>query len=722
MLLDFNLAVGWPPPARGAGAGTGGGDRPGDAGGTLAYMAPERLLAIAGPGPGPAPRPTAADRHRGDVYALGVVLLELLTGRAPAPPGPRGRAASPAGLAAAYAAARLKGAASLIREAGAPVPPGLRSILERCLAPDPADRYRRAGELAEDLDGWRNDRPLAFAPEPALRTGLVRWARRQRRALVAGTLGLAVSAGATALLWRAAEAERPVASASEFIDGDEFRARFTLADPEVKLGVSAEVAKRRLERYGVLGPGRRGDWRQRDEFRRLPAAEREELEAWLTEQGLRFAHALGERPDSPGDWQRALALLEEVAATTPLRALRDECQKLRGQLGLPEPHGAPTPAPGGRPPGWIDDYLAGAGAELTGRYGDALDAYRAVLKRRGRSLLVNYRTAAVAFTFASTLKDDRTAADRLKGYQTAADCLKVCIAQRPDSAALRVAYAASLYQLQRDGEASEQYDRAQGLDPDFAETYLSRLYVRLRLGQFDGYIRDVDRYDVVKGLRPGPRAGLPLLDLARASRATGPDATPPRRPADPNEISKRIGLANLLDSAGQRELAADEYGRILEADPDEIKAHMGRALELTKLRRSGDDREYTLVTEHPKVSSLLDEYPDAVYAFQRAASARIKQGNTDEALRTARRGLEHAERRRAVLSRTSPDLVSEMHFTLAVACVSAGPNDPRLREEARAHLSTASGLAPNYIRGRLPKFPALGALLAEPDPPLGPDF
>ena len=42
MLLDFNLAVGWRSP--------GGDDLPGDPGGTLAYMAPERLRAVAEPG------------------------------------------------------------------------------------------------------------------------------------------------------------------------------------------------------------------------------------------------------------------------------------------------------------------------------------------------------------------------------------------------------------------------------------------------------------------------------------------------------------------------------------------------------------------------------------------------------------------------------------------------------------------------------------------------
>ena len=61
MLLDFNLAVGWRSP--------GGEDLPGDTGGTLAYMAPERLRAVAQPEHAVVPK--AADRHRADLYALG---------------------------------------------------------------------------------------------------------------------------------------------------------------------------------------------------------------------------------------------------------------------------------------------------------------------------------------------------------------------------------------------------------------------------------------------------------------------------------------------------------------------------------------------------------------------------------------------------------------------------------------------------------------------------
>src|SRR5439155_10720397 len=67
MLLDFNLAA------------AGGGQTKGRAaaarvGGTLPYMAPEQLPAFRG-------GPAAAVDGRSDLYALGLILYELLTGR-----------------------------------------------------------------------------------------------------------------------------------------------------------------------------------------------------------------------------------------------------------------------------------------------------------------------------------------------------------------------------------------------------------------------------------------------------------------------------------------------------------------------------------------------------------------------------------------------------------------------------------------------------------------
>jgi serine/threonine protein kinase len=100
------------------------------AAGTLPYMAPEQLGENLGP----------VD-HRADLYSLGVVLYELLTGKRPF------RATSPMGLREEI----LKGEPETLRRIEPDVPAELERICLRCLAKRPEDRYQGADEVAADL-------------------------------------------------------------------------------------------------------------------------------------------------------------------------------------------------------------------------------------------------------------------------------------------------------------------------------------------------------------------------------------------------------------------------------------------------------------------------------------------------------------------------------------------------------------------------------------------
>ena len=94
--------------------------------GTLPYMAPEIL------------RGEAAD-GRSDLWALGVVLYELASGRLPF----EGRTG-------------FEISSIIMREPpkplGPPVPPGLWATIQRCLAKEPMQRYQRASEVQAALE------------------------------------------------------------------------------------------------------------------------------------------------------------------------------------------------------------------------------------------------------------------------------------------------------------------------------------------------------------------------------------------------------------------------------------------------------------------------------------------------------------------------------------------------------------------------------------------
>jgi tRNA A-37 threonylcarbamoyl transferase component Bud32 len=137
--------------------------------GTPRYMSPEQAAAAR----------TPVDQ-RSDVYSLGATLYELATGK------PVFEAESAGQLLEQIATAE-------------PVPPrryrpdlprDLETVLLKCLAKDPGQRYPTARELADDLRRVMNGDPVK-ARRPGLLRRMRRWAGRRRAsaALVAGAVG-----------------------------------------------------------------------------------------------------------------------------------------------------------------------------------------------------------------------------------------------------------------------------------------------------------------------------------------------------------------------------------------------------------------------------------------------------------------------------------------------------------------------------------------------------
>jgi serine/threonine protein kinase/Flp pilus assembly protein TadD len=165
MLLDFHLARAPLPPGE---------PPPPWLGGTPAYMAPEHRAALDAVRDG---RPVAAGVDgRADLFALGLVVAELLTGTRP-----------PAGAPAAW-----------LRRHNPRVSPGLADVVARCLAADPDRRYPTAAGLADDLRRHLADRPLLGVRNRSLPERWRKWRRRRpaAAALAALTLAAAFAGGA----------------------------------------------------------------------------------------------------------------------------------------------------------------------------------------------------------------------------------------------------------------------------------------------------------------------------------------------------------------------------------------------------------------------------------------------------------------------------------------------------------------------------------------------
>ena len=198
--------------------------------GTVGYMSPEQVRG-------------QAVNHRSDIFGLGVILYEMLSGNR----------AFQGATAADTMSAILKEEPADLWSTRRSLPPALGHIVHRCLEKDPAERFQSARDLAFNLE-------LLSREESGSGAALALPARKDRQWLVPVLVALAVLA-ATGLGFLAARAVRPRSDSSlpielkrltDFVGMEEFPA---LSPDGKSIAFTADVGGRRQVWVRLLAGG-----------------------------------------------------------------------------------------------------------------------------------------------------------------------------------------------------------------------------------------------------------------------------------------------------------------------------------------------------------------------------------------------------------------------------------------------------------------------------------
>ena len=680
MLLDFNLSE--------LAADAAAADAPrARVGGTLPYMAPEHIDAF---NPKGKTHPSAVD-ERSDLYGLGLICYEMLAGHHPFPdPEPSLPIVDALDR---MVADRARGAAP-IRKINSSVPPSIESVLKKCLEFDPARRYASAGELAEDLRRFLDNRPMKFAPEPSVRERVSKWLRRHPEARSTSTVG-ALAAGLLLVLGMVAwSISGQLEGAAAVLTRGQFASNFqrvqlllnTSNGPRTHLPEGLKLADATLASYG-LSPVRlpRG-WHDRPNVRRLEFGDRQVLLEELSELLMLRARAEvrlastrepNARRQAYDEAYQSLILAESIDPNPPASLFFDRAAYARGlgQTDIARQDEARAAAKGVR--GARDCHLFGLALAAAGRNEEA----------------IRYLTRAVALDerrFWDWFVLGMCHYDQGQYVESAAD-FSICSIINPKFSWPYLNRGLALVALGRWDEAKTAYDRAIELAPKFVEAYVNRAMLHLQREQTGAALRDLDFAMRCEPENSAYRA-VYADALHRAGRPHEAEAVLneaiSKSPRDPSLLVAR-GL--LFLKAGDSARATRDLSNVLEFDPQHARALLG----LAHVTRAQDPRRALELLDRS-----LEAEPSLPEAHELRALLRARKGDP--------RALEDVE---SLLKQPSPTQL--YNASCALSILASRTKDSALLSRAGGLLKQA--LQRGFSRAHAVNDPDLTPLRDQPE-------
>lgn len=632
-------------------------------GGTIPYMAPEQLADLF--------TTTAPADPRSDVYAVGVILYEWLTGTHPfTPPGTDLAADLPRLL------AERQGWVPNPRAVLPGLSPDLEAIIRTCTAPDPARRYQSAAQLSEDLRRHLADEPLLVAPEPFGWGRVQKWRRRHPKLggsmLTVGvavvSLGACVEVMHASQMLNAARAEQAQREEEYARELDRLAAVRQLADAQRELRngrylFAGQVLNQRdatanltpvraiLSRYGLPDDP---DWRSRPAVTALPADRQQELYATLSDACLLVARGYlqleDDRVEAARKAERYNALAQAIDPDSPARAVFTQRAEIFRRLGRPIEADAALAEAADTPLQAADDYfLSGDEALAGGRCAEAGDLYRTAVGLDPTHFWAQFQLGVCEH--------------RLGRPAEARACYSAAIALQPDFPWAYYNRAIATVALRNPTEVVRDLTTALELEPQFPLARLHRAHAYAQLNEYQAALADLAA--VLSEVDPGGMHVRALLQRAELKRETGDAAgaaadTAAALPLEPtDEVGWLLrGLARVEDDPAA---ALADIEQAVRQNPRSVSALQNQVYMLERLGRYDDavgvmNRLFELTHPTPQLT-----------ASRGALLARL--GRFDEAVRDAT----------AALANTR---VESVRAQVVVVYSLASVKKPELRAEA----------------------------------------